>query len=56
MWITVMRQRLKMYDVLPGVIIETILGVEIIFIPEIIDQSYRVPGTDPACYKSKVLI
>ena len=50
------KAEVKMDDVLPGVIIEAVLGVEIIDIPEIIDQSYRVPGTDPAWYKSKVWI
>ena len=50
------KAQVAMDDVLPGVIIEAILGVEITNIPEIIDQTYKVPGTDPAWYKSKVWI
>ena len=43
-----------MDDVLPGVIIEAILGVELIHTPQLIDQTYSSPADNPAWYKEKV--
>lgn len=43
-----------MDDILPGFIIEGVLGVEITHIPELTDQYYITPVDDPAWYKSQV--
>ena len=43
-----------MDDVLPGVIIEGVLGVEITHIPELTDQTYFTPPSDFAWYRHQV--
>lgn len=43
-----------MDDILPGLIIEGVLGVQITHIPELSDNFYNPPVDDPAWYKRQV--
>lgn len=44
-----------MDDILPGLIIEGVLGVEITHVPELSDNFYTAPVDDLAWYKRKVI-
>ena len=50
------RAQAVMDDVLPGVIIEGVLGVEITDIPEITDQLDSPPNDDKSWYKHQVCL
>ena len=48
------KAQVAMDDVLPGVIIEGVLGVEITHVPELTDQTYFTPPSDLLWYHNQV--
>eukprot|EP00731_Ephydatia_muelleri_P007053 Em0003g1301a len=50
------KAQVAMDDVLPGVIIEGVLGVEITHVPELTDQTYFTPPSDLLWYHNQVTV